>query len=181
MSAAGFYYWTTITSEDDDESSLSTVSPLVNISAATHQPHDTFIRAILWPSLGVTVGPGSPLPPLDWLAAATVDYLYYFDSVQAFTAVNITDENPLTLGFQRLNLTTRPGTAANTYEALWQGAPEGLTIRGKRQGFDDVILPGFSAQRWVSDNHGVWDNFAHYSAVFSSRLVGRVLWFSHTT
>lgn len=180
MSAEGFYYWTTLTSEDDDETSLSTLSPLVNLSAATQKPDDTFIRAIMWPSLGVTVGPTS-LPPLDWLAAACVDYLYYFDSVQLFTPVNLTDENPLTIGFQRLNLTVRPGTAANTYEALWQGPPQGLNLEGKRKGFDASILPAFSAQRWVSDNHGVWDNFAHYGATFSSRCIGRVLWFSHTT
>jgi hypothetical protein len=30
----------------------------------------------------------------------------------------------------------------------------------------------------VSDNHGVFDNFASFGVLFTSRLIGRALWAS---
>lgn len=172
---AKFKYWTTIDQADDDEVSIDTTTPLVTLSPARRRPDDTLKRFIIWPKLTATVGTAS-LPNLDWIAGATVDWLFFFDVASSSAAVNILDENPLTCGFTRLNHSMWLTPTANKYVVTWQGPPEGVDIDTSRKGIGGGNIPALSAQRWVSDNHGVFDNFAGFSVLFSSRLMGRVLW-----
>lgn len=174
---AKFHYWTTIDQADDDEASIDTTSPLITLSPARREPDDTLLRFIVWPKLTATVGTAS-LPNLDWIAGATVDWLFFFDVASSSTPVNILDENPLTCGFTRLNHSMWTLNATNKYIVTWQGPPEGVNIEAARKGIGGSNIPALSAQRWVSDNHGVFDNFAGFSVLFSSRLIGRALWAS---
>jgi hypothetical protein len=174
---AKLHYWTHLFQDDDDETSLSTAVPLVTLSSAVRSKDDTFLRAVVWAEVSATVGTAS-LPNLDWLAGSTVDMLYFFDTESDGHAVNLIDDDPYTLGFQRLNQTMWLTNTANKYTVLWQGPPQGLNLEGARKGYSAANLPSFSAQRWVSDNRGVFDNFAGFSVLFSSRLAGRILWAS---
>jgi len=169
------HYWTYLEGLDDAETSLSTVAPLVTLSSATRSIHDTFTRAVVWTYLVASVSGTTP-PAWQWLQGATVDWLFFFDTESDGHAVNITDNDPYTLGFSRCNLTVQPNSTANRYNACWQGPVQGINLEGQRKGYSAVNLPAFSAQRWVSDNNGVFDNFAHFGVTFSSRVVGRVLW-----
>lgn len=174
---AKFHYWTTISEADDDETFLDTNHSQITINPATRRNDDTLLRFITWMKVVATVGTAS-VPTADWLAGATVDWLFYFDPEQAGFEVNIQDDNPGTMGFVRLDQTVWTSTTANKYVAMWQGPAEGLDIRTNRKGDGAGPLPAVSAQRWVSDNQGVFDNFAHFSVLFSSRLIGRALWAS---
>jgi hypothetical protein len=170
------HYWTTCQQFDDDETSLSTTTPLITLSPALRRTDDTVLRVTMWATLGVTVGTAS-LPNLDWLAAATVDYLVWFDSASSGTQVNIADEVLDTMGFLRLNQTMWLTPTTNKYTVLFQGPAAGLTLRGRHKG-NGLELPSISFQRWVGDNHGVFDNFAGFSVQFSSRMTARILWAS---
>lgn len=174
---AKYHYWKTVQQSDDDETSISTLDPLITLGAADRRVDDTVLRVTFWATLGVTVGTSS-LPDLDWLAAATVDYLLWFDTASSGVAVNIGDEVLDTMGFVRLNQRMWLTNTTNKYNVLFQGPPEGITVRGRHKGTSAFAAPAVSFQRWVSDNHGVFDNFAGYSVKFSSRMVARVLWAS---
>lgn len=172
-----FHYWTPINQADDDETSIDTTTPLVTLTPATRQPDDTLLRFIVWPKLVATVGTAS-LPNLDWIAGATVDWLFFFDVASSSIPVNINDDNPLTCGFTRLNHSVWTTPTANKYVVSWQGPASGVNVHVARKGIGGSDIPALSSQRWVSDNHGVFDNFAGFSVLFSSRLIGRALWAS---
>jgi hypothetical protein len=172
-----FHYWTTINQADDDEVSIDTTTPLVTLSPATRRTDDTLLRYLVWPKLVATVGTSS-LPNLDWIAGATVDWLFYFDLASSGFQVNINDDNPLTIGFTRLNHSVWTTPTTNKYVVSWQGPEVGVNVETARKGSGGIDIPALSAQRWVSDNHGVFDNFASFSVLFSSRLIGRALWAS---
>lgn len=174
---AKLHYWVSFGHEDDDETSLSTLDPLVTLATATRDKSDTLLRSIAWAQLRVTVA-ASAAPVLDWLAGAAVDFLYVFDTESDSHPVNIVDNDPYMTGFQRLNLTVHQTPTTNVYVANWQGPAIGLNLEGTRKGYSASNLPSLSIQRWVSDNHGVFDNFTSRSVTFTSRLVGRALWAS---
>jgi len=174
---AKFHYWTTINSADDDESFMDTSHSLIDLTPATRLNTDTLLRFVVWTKLVATVGPTS-VPTADWLAGATVDWLFYFDAEQVGNEVHIDDNNPNTVGFVRLTQSVWTSTTTSKYSAMFQGPPEGLDVHATRKGDGAGPLPALSAQRWVSDNAGVFDNFGSFGILLSSRLIGRALWAS---
>jgi hypothetical protein len=174
---AKLHYWTNFRADDDDETSLSTVTPLVVLSQATRDKADTLLRVIYWAKLVATVGT-AVLPNLDWIAGAFVDYLLFFDTESDGHAVNLDDQDPHTYGFSRLNHSVWTTPTTNKYVVSFQGPAVGINLEGSRKGYSAVNKPSLSVQRWVSDNHGVFDNFAGYSIQFTSRVAGRALWAS---
>jgi len=171
------HYWTNFRVDDDDETSMSTVSPFVVLSSALRDKSDTLIRAIMWAKLVATVGTSS-LPNLDWIAGAFVDYLLFFDTESDGHAVNLDDQDPHQVGFLRLNQSVWTTPTTNKYSVMFQGPNSGVRTFGQRKGYSASNLPSLSIQRWVSDNHGVFDNFAGYSLQLTSRVAGRALWAS---
>lgn len=171
------HYWVPFGAEDDDEVSMDPGTPLVTLATATRAIDDTAIRAVFWHELVATVGTAS-LPNVDWVAGAAVDYLVFFDTESDSHAVNITDADPYTMGFSRANKLIWTTTTTNKYQVLFQGPAQGVNLEGQRKGYSASNLPSVSFQRWVSDNYGVFFNAAHYSVLFTSRVVGRVLWAS---
>jgi hypothetical protein len=171
------HYWTPLRQEDDHESSLDTTVPLVTHTAATRAVTDTLLRVEAWMTCVAAVS-GTSAPPVYWLEDATVDYLFEFDTTGSDSPVNIDDASPYTVGFCRLELSVHHTTVTGQYQAIWQGPVAGLKLQGRRKGYSPSILPTLNVQRWVADNNGVFDNFAHYGVTFGSKVVGRVLWAS---
>ena len=172
---AKLHYWTSFGHEDDLETSMSTLTPLVTLAHATRDKADTLVRFVAWMSLVASVSGTSP-PPWYWLNAAVSDWLFFFDTESDGHAVNIVDDDPYTMGFLRADLTTYQTSTAGRYQGIWQGDTLGLDLKGMRKGYSASNLPSLSIQRWVSDDNGVFDNFAHYGVTFTSRLIGRALW-----
>lgn len=172
------HYWTYLLQEDDDETSIDPTIPLVTLSSAQRAIDDTLTRAIVFAQLTATVHTVSPIPNVDWLAAAEVDWLFFFDTESDGHAVNLIDNDPMTVGFVRLTMGPLFQVDSTNYMVKWQTPPQGVNLEGQRKGYSASNLPSFSAQRWVQDNRGVFANFAGYHVQFSSVVKGRVLWSS---
>jgi hypothetical protein len=173
---AKYHYWKTFGLTDDDESSIDPGTPSICFAPSQRRTDDTLLRYIFWAQLTATVGTAS-LPNVDWIANASVDWLFYFDLATSGFQVNIFDDNPLTIGFTTLQKSVYTTTTANKYQVIWQSPAEGISVETSRKG-DGVDQPALSAQRWVSDNYGVFGNFSGFSVLFSSRIIGRALWAS---
>ena len=171
------HYWVPFTTEDNLETSMSTTVPLVGLATATRAIDDTLIRFVAWAELVASVSSTTP-PPWYWLESATVDILFNFDTESDGHAVNLLDADPYQVGFIRLDKTVFQTSTAGRYQATWQGNTLGLDLHGMRKGYSVSNLPSLANQRWVADDGGVFDNFAHYGVTFSSRVVGRALWAS---
>lgn len=172
-------YWTNLFLEDDDETNLGRSGPLIGLNTATRAIDDTAIRSIFWAELTATVTLTAPIPDPDWLAAASVSYLIWFDTESAGTAVAFADNNPGQMGWVDLALGPLFQTSATKYTVRWQTPSEGIDLEGSRQGSSISNLPSVSFQQYVQDNRGVFFNFTGFHVQFSSVLRVRTLWASN--
>ncbi len=171
------YYWVSYGTDDFVETSMRTDLPLVTLATATRDKTDTLRRFVYWAQLLVTVG-GGTLPSINWVDTAAVDWLSFFDTESDGHAVSVRDDDPHTVGFSRLVPSVYTTTTTGKYKVLFTGPPQGIDIEAGYKGYSASNRPSLSAQRWVSDGYGVFDNFTGFSVVFSSRLIGRALWAS---
>ena len=171
------HYWVNFGSSDYLETSMSTASPLVTLATATRDIADTLLRFVYWTRLVASVSSTSP-PPWYWLHAATVDWLSFFDTESDSHAVNFTDNDPHQMGWSRDAVSVYQTSTAGRYQVIFQGPAEGINLEGSRKGYSVSNLPSLSVQRWLTDDNGVFDNFASYGVTFTSLLTGRALWSS---
>lgn len=171
-------YWTNLFLEDDDVTSLMGSGPLIALNTATREINDTALRTVFWAELTATVTQTSPIPNVDWLASAVVSYMIFFDTESDAHAVAFADNDPHQLGWVDLALQPIFQLDSTHYMVRWQTPSEGINLETGRQGYSLTNLPSVSFQQYVSDNHGVFFNFAGFHVLFTSVLHARTLWAS---
>ncbi len=174
MSLIPFKYFTGVRTFTTVNSTVPSVAPFTTSSQAERTDTDVYLRSI-WMATFRYSSTGSATP-LDWWATSYVRLVITWDPQNLGDAFDVSDENPLTLGFVDLIPRYYAIPGGTGYVLVWSMPDGPLILQTQRDGLGESVKPAVLASLFYGDQNGFLSGGAESSRKERLQITGRVLW-----
>lgn len=149
--------------------------PYQLVIPAARRFDDSYVRS-LWSAQLSYQSPGTNTA-YGWWGQAQVRLVVAEDPQALATVSDISDDDPLTLGWKPLTPRWQPMvTGGNNYQVVWTTGHEPLILRTRRDFVDAGHFPQICAGLFAFDQNGLFALTETGGKILRAQITGRVLW-----